>query len=82
VLYRAMQAAAQAFDSGERGPDSLAQIVHETLASEPLASVDYVSVADADSLQELTAPITRPALVSVAVFMGDVRLIDNIVLNN
>ena len=46
------------------------------LAEEPLAEVDYVSVADGASLQELER-IDGPALLSMAVRFGKTRLIDN-----
>ena len=49
------------------------------LESEPAASVEYVSVADAETLVELES-VDRPALVSMAVRIGKVRLIDNVVL--
>jgi pantoate--beta-alanine ligase len=51
----------------------------EALGAEPLASVDYVSVADAESLEELER-IEGPALVSLAVRFGTTRLIDNATL--
>jgi len=41
--------------------------------------VDYVSVADADSLRELTRVEDR-ALASMAVRLGTTRLIDNLLL--
>jgi len=50
------------------------------IAAEPLASVDYISVADAESLDELTT-IDRPTLVSIAARFGATRLIDNTVLS-
>jgi pantoate--beta-alanine ligase len=50
------------------------------LASEPLARVEYVSVADAETLAELEA-IEGPAMVSLAVHIGATRLIDNIGLS-
>ena len=50
--------------------------MHATLAAEPLAAPDYVSVADANTLQELTT-IDGPALLSMAVRFGSTRLIDN-----
>jgi pantoate--beta-alanine ligase len=46
------------------------------LAAEPLADVEYVSVADDATLEELDA-VDAPALLSLAVRFGDVRLIDN-----
>ena len=47
-----------------------------TLATEPLADPEYVSVADGRSLAELDR-IDGPALLSVAVRFGTTRLIDN-----
>ena len=48
-------------------------------AGEPLARIDYVSVADARTLREL-ATLDRPALASLAVYFGETRLIDNITI--
>jgi pantoate--beta-alanine ligase len=50
------------------------------IQSEPLAEIDYVSVADAETLEELEE-IDRPALVLLAVKIGKTRLIDSIRLN-
>jgi len=52
----------------------------ETLAQEPLAQVDYVSIADPRSLQELTTIDQQGVLVSLAVRIGKTRLIDNLVM--
>jgi pantoate--beta-alanine ligase len=49
------------------------------LAEEPLAAPDYVSVADPQTLEELDE-VAGPALLSLAVRFGSVRLIDNISL--
>jgi pantoate--beta-alanine ligase len=48
----------------------------ERLTAEPLASVEYVSVADATTLAELDR-VEGPALLSLAVRFGETRLIDN-----
>ncbi len=48
--------------------------------NEQLAKIDYVSVADAASLEELSL-IERPALASLAVWIGGMSLIDNIPLD-
>jgi pantoate--beta-alanine ligase len=79
VLHRALLAARAAFASGERDADRLRAVVSGTLAAEPLAHPDYVSVADAVTLQELER-VVGPALVSLAVRFGGTRLIDNVVL--
>ena len=50
------------------------------IQSEPRAAkIDYVSIADAETLEELK-DIERPAVVSLAVKIGKPRLIDNIIL--
>ncbi len=79
VLYRALQAAAEAYQQGERDAERLRQIMADVLASEPLAHPEYVSVADLNTLEELTGPVQGPALLSLAVpFAGKARLIDNL----
>jgi pantoate--beta-alanine ligase len=79
VLYRALSAAKEAYESGERDAETLRQIMRDTLAAEPLAQMQYVSCADYDTLEELDE-IKRKALLSMAVFIGKTRLIDNFVL--
>ena len=79
VLYRALDAGRAAFESGERDAGRLRQIVAETVTSEPLARLQYVSCADPDTLQEL-GTVSGKALLSLSVFVGQTRLIDNLVL--
>jgi pantoate--beta-alanine ligase len=57
----------------------LRHIMKDVLASEPLAEVQYVSCADYETLKELVT-VNRKALLSMAVFIGKTRLIDNLVL--
>ncbi|MFZ1043205.1 MAG: pantoate--beta-alanine ligase [Anaerolineales bacterium] len=79
VLYRSLSAAKAAYEKGERDAEKLRQIMKATLASEPLAQMQYVSCADYDTLQELEK-VTGKTLLSMAVFLGKTRLIDNFVL--
>ena len=81
ALYRGLSAARQAFEQGERHADHLRQLVIDTVQAEPLASLQYVSCADPDTLQELHGPAPR-LLISMAVFFGKTRLIDNIVIGD
>ena len=53
--------------------------MRETIAAEPLAEMQYVSCADYDTLEELET-VDGKALLSMAVFVGKTRLIDNFVL--
>ncbi len=50
------------------------------IAREPDARIDYASIVDDETLQPLDAPIVRPALAALAVWVGSPRLIDNTVL--
>jgi pantoate--beta-alanine ligase len=79
VLHRALQAARQDHVAGRREAESLRQTMLRALAEEPLARVQYVSAADPDTLKELHGPAER-ALLSMAVFIGKTRLIDNLVV--
>lgn len=79
VLYRALRAAQQAFEQGEREAESLRQTMTRVLASEPRAKVQYISVANPETLDELQGSVER-ALLSMAVFIGRTRLIDNILI--
>ena len=78
VLYRALTAARELLTSGERHGDALRQAMAGVLTSEPLARPEYVSVADPLTLRELAEVGPRGALISLAVRVGAVRLIDNL----
>jgi pantoate--beta-alanine ligase len=79
VLYRSLSAAKNVYQNGERDAEELRQIMREVIATEPLAQMQYVSCADYDTLEELET-VTGKTLLSMAVFLGKTRLIDNIVL--
>lgn len=80
VLSRALSAAQAAFRAGERRGDALRAAMTVTVAQEKLARLDYASVADPMTMVELEE-ISTPALLSLAVFVGKTRLIDNILVN-
>jgi len=80
VLYKALTAAQTAYQAGERKAENLRLIMTQTIQIEPLARPQYVSCAEPDTLQEIQDVITGPALLSMAVFIGQTRLIDNLVL--
>jgi pantoate--beta-alanine ligase len=76
VLRRALLAARANWEGGERTADALRAAMRVTLAGEPLAAIEYVSCADAATLEELQR-VAGPALLSLAVRFGSTRLIDN-----
>lgn len=80
VLWRALQHAAQLYEQGENDAELLRRALHQVLAQEPLAQVEYVSAADPHTLMEIEGPIRRGALLSLAVRFGATHLIDNVTL--
>lgn len=81
VLFRALGAARAAYDAGERDAEALRRLMKETIEAEPLAKMQYVSCADYDTLEELQT-VEGKALLSMAVYLGKTRLIDNFVLGD
>ena len=79
VLYQALTLAQQLYSQGEKDADKLRQQMTALIQKQPLATIDYVSIADVKTLDELET-VNPPALVSLAVKIGKTRLIDNIVL--
>ncbi|MCQ3974060.1 MAG: pantoate--beta-alanine ligase [Anaerolineae bacterium] len=78
-LYRALLAAKTAFEQGQRSAESLRAVTRGVIEATPLTRLDYVSVAHPDTLTELEVVENR-ALLSLAVFVDEVRLIDNMVI--
>ncbi len=79
VLFRALSAARSAHEDGERSGETLRRLVAETVNAEPLARLQYVSCADFETLKEADE-IEGRALLSMAVYVGKTRLIDNFIL--
>jgi pantoate--beta-alanine ligase len=80
IIYRSLCAARAAFERGERRTDALRNAVHALIAAEPLAGIDYISLADDATLEELSGEVERPALLSLVVRFGPTRLLDNVEL--
>jgi len=79
VLYQALSLAQQLWSRGERDAGRMRRQMLALIKKQPLADIDYVSIADTETLDELDT-ISPPALVSLAVRIGKTRLIDNVVL--
>ena len=80
TVYRALCEAYRLWADGERNGDNLREAAKDILRAEPRINfIDYVSVASMSTLDEV-ALVTGRAILSAAVHMGSVRLIDNLVL--
>jgi pantoate--beta-alanine ligase len=78
-LARALAAAEERVRTGETDGLRILAAARQVIAEEPLARIDYVTLADADSLQEV-GTLNGPTLLALAVHIGATRLIDNSIL--
>lgn len=78
-LFKALTLAKQLWQNGEKDAGKIRQQMSSLIQKEPLAQIDYVSVADANTLEELKV-IDQAAITSLAVRIGKTRLIDNVTL--
>ncbi len=81
IIYKALREAKIAARSGERNAANLAGIVRKTIETEPFAQVDYIAVVDNETLEPVEKIGESAVLIAVAVRFGNIRLIDNTVLN-
>ncbi len=79
TLYRSLCLSRTLWDHGENNTEKIKNKMAELIHTEPLASIDYISIANTETLEEVNS-ITGPSLVSLAVWIGETRLIDNITL--
>ncbi len=79
MLHRALQQVVAAVETGERSVAKLHGQLCQTIASEPLARLDYAEIVDAGTLKPVEY-VTGKVLVAIAVYIGQTRLIDNVVI--
>jgi pantoate--beta-alanine ligase len=79
ILFKALSLAVRLWRDGEKDAEKIRRQMTAVIQKEPLAQIDYVSIADAQTLEELDL-LDRPAVASLAVRIGKTRLIDNMPL--
>ncbi len=79
-IYRSLLTAQSAYFKGENTAEQLKEIMIDKLHDEPMINVQYISCSDPRTLKEISGPIDGQALLSLAVAIGDIRLIDNLIL--
>jgi pantoate--beta-alanine ligase len=82
VLNQALRKAQAAYEGGEHDAARLLDMARAVLGTEPLVRIDYISINDADTLEPLDEIEDRPAVISLGAFIGQTRLIDNVMLKN
>ena len=81
VIINALREAKTAFKQGQRNAAELTQIVKTRLTSDAVSRVDYVAVVNAETLQPVDKIGDEETLILAAAYIGDIRLIDNVILN-
>ena len=79
ILHRSLTEAQSLYKNGQRNAETLREAMRNILITEPLANIEYISVADTDTLHELSV-IEHNAIASLAVRIGKTHLIDNVLL--
>ena len=79
ILFKALTLAWKLWQGGESDANELRKQMTSLVQEEPLVRIDYISIADAETLEELNV-IDHAALASLAVRVGNTRLIDNMPL--
>ena len=77
IIQQALQEGKNLIISGERNSKIIRDKIIHTISSEKLLRIDYVSVADSKTFIEISDKIDGDILISVAVYLGEIRLIDN-----
>jgi pantoate--beta-alanine ligase len=79
VLYRALDAARSEMAAGVRDALRLQAVMRRVLGSEPLATIDYAEIVDANTFEPVIQ-VHRSCHALLAVFIGQTRLIDNLLV--
>jgi len=80
ILYKSLLEAEIAVEGGERNATKVADIVRKEIEREPIADIDYIAVVDNASLEPIDKIGESTVLIAVAARFGQVRLIDNMVI--
>ncbi len=76
LIYRVLNMASSLYENGERDLSTFRGILLDVLISNPLIHVEYLEIVDIDTLKTLSR-LQKPFLIAIAVYCGNVRLIDN-----
>ena len=80
ILSASLKEAKAAIDAGEKDLGKITALITEKIKTEPLARIDYVSAVDFNILQPKQKLDGEETLIAIAVYIGKVRLIDNIIV--
>lgn len=77
-IYKSLLLAKNLLSGGEQESKTIKNEIKKSLLADSTISIDYISILCLDDLKEFSGSVSAPALISIAVYIGGVRLIDNI----
>ena len=80
IIYSSLLKAQNSAENGELNASELTEMVRKNIESEPLAATDYIAVVDNATLEPVEKIGDSPILIAIAVRFGEIRLIDNIII--
>jgi pantoate--beta-alanine ligase len=79
-LYRSLQLAVEAVRGGKRGSREVVNLIQDEIEKEKLTRIDYIEIVNKNTLESMTEIKQATTLIALAVYIGKVRLIDNIIV--
>lgn len=79
IIYNSLSRAKNEFLNGEKSTKVLINLINNFINKNPEIHIDYIKIVDLKNMNELEK-IISPAVIMIAVFIGKIRLIDNIFL--
>jgi len=79
LLYQSLKKAEQLVIHGEKSVEKIINEMKKILTSDPLVSLDYIQICDTHTLEDVSS-IDRGVVIALAAFVGQTRLIDNILI--
>ena len=77
IIFKALASGKNLLKNGELNCEKLKNRITKIINSEPKLKIDYVSVANKNTVEEIEGKLGGEILVSVAALLGQTRLIDN-----
>ena len=77
IIYKSLCHSISLLENGERDANNIKKEISKILLTEQSISIDYISIANDYSLKEVDNTITTNILISITIFIENIRLIDN-----
>ena len=77
IIYSSLKMAEKLLIDGEKNPNYIRNKIKKFISQNNTVLIDYISISDNLTLEEINSDIKKDVLISIAVYIGKIRLIDN-----